>query len=59
MAFVFLEHPDYNLLLTVYPKQGSENTADLKPEEISVLIVEALIEKESNEWMKVSYDKKK
>lgn len=57
--FVFLEHPDYNILLTVYPKWGSENTADLKPEEISVLIAEALIEKESNEWMRVSFDEKK
>lgn len=57
--FVFLEHLDYHILLTVYPKWGSENTADLKPEEISVLIAEALIEKESNEWMRVSFDEKK
>src|SRR5690554_7167211 len=55
---VYLEHPLFIILLTVYPKWGSENKADLKPEEISVLIAEALIEKESNEWMRVSLDRK-
>lgn len=56
---VFLEHPEFIILLTVYPKWGSENTADLKPEEIPELIAEALTEKESSEWMKVFFDEKK
>lgn len=51
---VYLKHPQFIILLEIYPKWGPKGATDIKPEGVEFLLAEALGEKENNELLSIS-----